>query len=184
MATALDLECACTLIQVANPRNGLYCRTMVAKTVEALGRIDILVNNASYQACLTVLPEMSIWGAKAGSSMKCLGLVASSPPENVKWENHCLSMLRFSLRQIASTEAMHTCKQGEAVEDFTQLSRKRLEHTFLVNIVGMISLAQKAVEHMPAGGSIINVRPCLLHHNHGCSASYPPKIWELRVAVF
>ena len=27
----------------------------------------------------------------------------------------------------------------------------------MVNIVGMISLAQKAVQHMPEGGSIINV---------------------------
>ena len=49
--------------------------------------------------------------------------------------------------------------QGEAVEDFTQLSRKRLEHTFNVNIIGMIRLAQEVVEHMPAGGSIINVSP-------------------------
>ena len=32
----------------------------MAKTVDALGRIDILVNNASYQACLTVLAEVSI----------------------------------------------------------------------------------------------------------------------------
>ncbi|CAL5227012.1 g9903 [Coccomyxa viridis] len=45
---------------------------------------------------------------------------------------------------------------GEAVEDFTQLSRERLEHTFNVNIIGMIRLAQEVVEHMPAGGSIIN----------------------------
>ena len=47
--------------------------------------------------------------------------------------------------------------QGEAVEDFTQLSRERLEHTFNVNIIGMIRMAQEVVEHMPAGGCIINV---------------------------
>lgn len=50
--------------------------------------------------------------------------------------------------------------QGEAVEDFTQISRERLEHTFNVNIIGMIRLAQEVVEHMPPGGSIINVSSC------------------------
>ena len=48
---------------------------MVAKTVEALGRIDILVNNASYQACLTVLAEVSIWNTKPGSCIGCLRLL-------------------------------------------------------------------------------------------------------------
>ena len=172
MATASDLDCACTLTLFANPHKCLYCRSVVAKTVEALGGIDILVNNASYQACLTVLPKTPIWGTKAGSSMMRLGLVALSPPENVKRDTQCPSMLQFSLLQIVSTEAVHTCKQGEAVDNFTQLSRERLEHTFLVNMVGMISLAQKVVEHMPAGGSIINVRTCLFHHTHSCRVSY------------
>ena len=48
--------------------------------------------------------------------------------------------------------------QGDAVEDFTQIERSRLEKTFMVNIVGMISLAQKAVPHMKPGSAIINVR--------------------------
>ncbi len=52
--------------------------------------------------------------------------------------------------------------QGEAVEDFTQISRERLEHTFNVNIIGMIRLAQEVVEHMPPGGSIINVSSVLI----------------------
>ncbi len=56
--------------------------------------------------------------------------------------------------------------QGEAVEDFTQLSRERLEHTFNVNIIGMIRLAQEVVEHMPAGGSIINVSPVSFRGAH------------------
>ncbi len=47
--------------------------------------------------------------------------------------------------------------QGDAVENFWDIPRDRLEKTFMVNIVGMISLAQKAVQHMPKGGSIINV---------------------------
>ena len=57
----------------------------------------------------------------------------------------------------ALNAGMHDCMQGEAVEDFTQISRERLEHTFNVNIIGMIRLAQEVVEHMPPGGSIINV---------------------------
>jgi NAD(P)-dependent dehydrogenase (short-subunit alcohol dehydrogenase family) len=48
--------------------------------------------------------------------------------------------------------------QGDAVEDFTHIDRARLEKTFLVNIVGMISLAQKAVPHMQPGSAIINAR--------------------------
>lgn len=48
--------------------------------------------------------------------------------------------------------------QGKAVDDFTEIPRDRLEKTFLVNIVGMISLAQKALPHMKPGSAIINVR--------------------------
>lgn len=50
------------------------------------------------------------------------------------------------------------CVQGKAVDDFTEIPRDRLEKTFLVNIVGMISLAQKALPHMKPGSAIINVR--------------------------
>ena len=63
--------------------------------------------------------------------------------------------------------------QGDAVEDFTQIERSRLEKTFLVNIVGMISLAQKAVLHMQPGSAIINVRtvPSHLFHRAGASCA-------------
>jgi NAD(P)-dependent dehydrogenase (short-subunit alcohol dehydrogenase family) len=41
--------------------------------------------------------------------------------------------------------------------DWTEMSRERLEKTFKVNIIGYFSVAQKAVAHMKAGGSIINI---------------------------
>ena len=50
------------------------------------------------------------------------------------------------------------CPQGDAVDDFTKIGRERMTKTFLVNIVGMISLAQHAVPHMKPGSCIINVR--------------------------
>ena len=53
--------------------------------------------------------------------------------------------------------------QGDAEENFWDIPRDRLEKTFMVNIVGMISLAQKAIHHMQAGklqGSA---------NRHGCS---------------
>ncbi len=61
-------------------------------------------------------------------------------------------------RKNAGMSRSAGCMQGDAVEDFTQISRERLEKTFMVNIVGMISLAQKAVPHMKPGSAIINVR--------------------------
>eukprot|EP00891_Asterochloris_glomerata_P009212 jgi/Astpho2/9212/Aster-07170 len=71
------------------------CKKVVDETVKKFGRVDILVNNASYQ--------------------------------------------------------------GEMVEDFADISRERLERTFKTNIIGMISLAQKATRHMGKGGAIINI---------------------------
>ena len=50
------------------------------------------------------------------------------------------------------------------MENFWDIPRDRLEKTFMVNIVGMISVAQKAVQHMPSGGSIINVRLAFAVH--------------------
>lgn len=46
--------------------------------------------------------------------------------------------------------------EGEACDG---MCRERLERTFMVNIIGMFSLAQKAVKHMVERGSgnIINI---------------------------
>ena len=41
--------------------------------------------------------------------------------------------------------------------EWSEIPRDRLERTFKVNIIAMMSLAQKAVKHMPQGGSIINI---------------------------
>ncbi len=68
------------------------------------------------------------------------------------------------------------------MEDFTQLSRERLEHTFNVNIIGMIRLAQEVVEHMPAGGSIINVSP-VWHRGAHCAAKSGNKEATLTATV-
>ena len=63
----------------------------------------------------------------------------------------------FGRRHSTIKSAVHYV-QGKAVDDFTEIPRDRLEKTFLVNIVGMISLAQKALPHMKPGSAIINVR--------------------------
>ena len=42
-------------------------------------------------------------------------------------------------------------------QEWTEIPRDRLERTFHTNIIAMMSLAQKAVKHMPKGGSIINI---------------------------
>ena len=42
-------------------------------------------------------------------------------------------------------------------QEWTEIPRDRLERTFHTNIIAMFSLAQKAVKHMPKGGSIINI---------------------------
>jgi NAD(P)-dependent dehydrogenase (short-subunit alcohol dehydrogenase family) len=47
--------------------------------------------------------------------------------------------------------------QGKAVDSFEQLDAARVEHTFRVNILAMFHLARAALEHLEAGGSIINV---------------------------
>ena len=112
LVTASNLDCACAPILIAIPNKHLCCRNVVAKTVEALGRIDILVNNASYQACLTVLPEVSIWSTEPGSLIGCLRLVVLSAPDEVKWDAHCPSMLQFSLLQVVLTQSYAHMQAG------------------------------------------------------------------------
>lgn len=46
--------------------------------------------------------------------------------------------------------------QGAMISDIREISRERLERTFMTNIVGMISLIQMSLDHMKPGSSIIN----------------------------
>ena len=70
---------------------------------------------------------------------------------------------QYHLGTVQGQSRLECCPQGDAVEEFTQIGRERLEKTFLVNIVGMISLAQKAVPHIKPGSAIINVRSTPIH---------------------
>ena len=47
--------------------------------------------------------------------------------------------------------------QFDKVDDFTEISRDRLEFVFNTNIIAMFRLAQLARPHMGKGGAIINV---------------------------
>src|SRR5690606_17154768 len=47
--------------------------------------------------------------------------------------------------------------QGQEVDSITELDVDRLEHAFRVNILAMFHLSRAAIEHIPPGGSIINV---------------------------
>jgi NAD(P)-dependent dehydrogenase (short-subunit alcohol dehydrogenase family) len=46
--------------------------------------------------------------------------------------------------------------QGAMIKDIREISRERLERTFMTNIVGMITIIQAAMDHMKPGSSIIN----------------------------
>ena len=70
------------------------CKKIVADTVAAFGRIDILVNNAAMQ--------------------------------------------------------------GKAISSIAELDRKRVEDTFMVNIVAMFTITAAAIPHIPDGGCVIN----------------------------
>ena len=87
-------------------------------------------------------------------------------------QHPCIVVIEMGLICLVVLIA-HCLLQGDAVENFWDIPRDRLEKTFMVNIVGMISLAQKAVQHMPSGGSIINVRPI----SFCCRCCQPVLLW-------
>ncbi|EIE24937.1 oxidoreductase YhxC [Coccomyxa subellipsoidea C-169] len=80
-------------------------------------------------------------------------------PGDIASEEHIKEIVAKTVDTFGRIDILvnNASMQGDAVEDFTQISRERLEKTFMVNIVGMISLAQKAVPHMKPGSAIINV---------------------------
>ncbi len=47
--------------------------------------------------------------------------------------------------------------QGKSVESIEELVPERVERTFRVNVIAMFETVRRALPHMPAGGSIINV---------------------------
>lgn len=92
-AAAIGLAGKRALLLPGDLSQAQCCRETVARTVEELGKLDILVNNAAYQ------------------------------------------------------------QHREGLDD---LDAEQWEHTFRTNIFAPYHLAKAAIEHLPAGGSIIN----------------------------
>jgi hypothetical protein len=83
-------------------------------------------------------------------------------PGDLVDEAVCQEWIDKTISQLGKIDILvnNASTQEESLESFTHIKRDRLERTFKVNIIGMFSLAQKAVTHMlerGQGGNIINI---------------------------
>jgi len=86
------------------------------------------------------------------SGRKCL-LV----PADLSTEEGCSNLINSALKQFNRIDilVLNHAFQGKATDDLTQLDRKRVEHTFLTNIVSFFSLTRLALPYMKEGANII-----------------------------
>jgi hypothetical protein len=70
----------------------------------------------------------------------------------------CREIVARTVRELGQLDILvnNAAFQGKAVESFEQLDEQRWERTFRVNIISMFYTVKAALEHIPAGGAIIN----------------------------
>jgi NAD(P)-dependent dehydrogenase (short-subunit alcohol dehydrogenase family) len=70
----------------------------------------------------------------------------------------CREIVARTVRELGRLDILvnNAAFQGKAVESFEDIEAERWERTFRVNIIAMFYTAKAAIEHIPAGGSIIN----------------------------
>jgi NAD(P)-dependent dehydrogenase (short-subunit alcohol dehydrogenase family) len=74
-------------------------------------------------------------------------------------EQHCREVVRRAAEAFGRIDVLvnNAAYQGEAVERFEDLDRRRLEQTFRVNILAMFTLVKEALPYMRTGSAVINV---------------------------
>lgn len=85
------------------------------------------------------------------------GRKAVAIPGDISQESFCDEMIQTVVDELGGIDILvNNAAKQIYNEDFTEISSENLQQTFAVNIFAMYWLTQRAVNHMPAGATIIN----------------------------
>jgi len=78
-------------------------------------------------------------------------------PGDLAKEAQCIKIVDETVKKFGRIDilVLNAAFQGKAVESIFEISRERVENTFMVNIIAMFSTVKAALPHMPNGGAII-----------------------------
>jgi len=95
--------------------------------------------------------EISMWVEKAGR--RCILL-----PGDLSYEAQCKKIVDDTVAAFGRIDILvnNAATQDKVVEKFEQISKERVERTFMVNIIAMFSITRQALPHMKEGSCIIN----------------------------
>jgi NAD(P)-dependent dehydrogenase (short-subunit alcohol dehydrogenase family) len=76
---------------------------------------------------------------------------------DVSSEDFCKELISYAAKQMSSIDILvNNAGKQIYIPDIMNLSTEQLQQTYAVNIFAMFWLSKAALEHMPAGGTIIN----------------------------
>lgn len=96
--------------------------------------------------------------AEAKQAVESAGRQALTIAGDIGDEAHCRALVEQTVQRFGRIDLLvnNAPFQGEAIENFLEISLERVERTFRTNILAMFTLVHYALPHMRPGSAIIN----------------------------
>ena len=93
--------------------------------------------------------------------IKEAGRKAIAMPGDLKDEAYCEQLVANAVQQLGGLDILvNVAGKQQEVSDIAQLSTEQFDETFKTNVYALFWMCKAALQHMPAGSTIINTSSC------------------------
>lgn len=106
---------------------------------------------------LSYLPQEEADAKEVVALVEQAGRKAVTRPGDVSGEAYCRALIAAAVEELGGIDLLvNVAGKQQYVEQIADLSAEQFDATMKTNVYAMFWLCQEALEHMPAGGCIIN----------------------------
>src|SRR5690625_1295025 len=151
------------------PDHGEYTYTGVGKLEDlcalitgadsGIGRaIAIAYAREGADVAISYLPEEQVDAEETAQWVREAGRKAVLIPSDLKDEQNCIDTVDKAVSELGALDILINNAGFQMARDdsLAEFSSERMDHTFKTNLYAMFWLTQRALDHLPRGGSIIN----------------------------
>lgn len=133
-------------------------RALITGADSGIGRaVAIAFAREGADAVLSYLPSEEPDAQEMLAAIKDTGTKAIPLPGDISDEAMCRKLVDTTVRELGGIDLLvNIAGEQHAVGDLAKIETKQLQSVFATNVYAMVWLCQAALEHMPAGSSIIN----------------------------
>lgn len=154
---------------VPTPDHGEYTYTGAGKLEDlcalitgadsGIGRaIAIAYAREGADVAISYLPEEQVDAEETAQWVREAGRKAVLIPSDLKDEQNCIDTVDKAVSELGALDILINNAGFQMARDdsLAEFSSERMDHTFKTNLYAMFWLTQRALDHLPRGGSIIN----------------------------